>query len=550
MTRLALLTALVLAPGLAAAQTGGDLFAVRKNFALFGRIYEALASEYVDPVDAERLMRTGIAAMNAELDPYTVFFDEATTAAGRLQQGADVGGVGIVAAQAGGRLVVAAVLDASSAETQGVRPGDAVVSIASRPAAALTAQAAAGLLRGEPGSTVEVEIERETAGAAGATAAPTRLRFRLVRAEESRAKVTFSGFAGDPADGVAYVRLSDFLGPASGQIREAVVALQQTGAVRALVLDLRGNPGGLLSEAVDVSGLFLPQGTLVTVTRGRANGMAATYRTESAPLLPDVPVAVLVDRGSASASEIVAGALQDHDRGVVVGETTFGKGLVQVVRPMPYGTALKVTVSRYTTPSGREIQRLTYAQGTEATAVADADRRAFRTAGGRAVRSGGGIEPDVPVALGDESALEAALVREAAFLRFANRYAAEHPTLPPGFRVDDALWSDFRRFIEAEGVAYETPAEAAVAALERGLTAAGTAATAETAALRRVVAREKARDIETHAPRLRARLRQEILSRAVGQRSLAEASLADDAALASARALVLDPARYARTLGR
>ena len=543
--RLAVLAVLVLAPTLAHAQTGGDLFAIRKNFALFGKIYETLASEYVDHVDAERLMRTGIAAMTGALDPYTVFFDEAATAAGRLQQGADVGGVGVVAAQAGGRLVVAAVLDASSAAQQGVRPGDALVTIAGRPAADLSPSAAAGLLRGEPGSTVEVEVERETVGGT-----PEQLRFQLARAEDSTDKVTFSGFAGAPADGVAYVRLSDFLGPASAQIRAAIDALQTDGEIRAVVLDLRGNGGGLLNEAVDVSGLFLPQGTLVTATRGRADGMAATYRTSAAPVLPDVPVAVLVDRHSASASEIVAGALQDHDRAVIVGETTFGKGLVQVVRPMPYGTALKLTVSRYTTPAGREIQRLTYAQGQQATTVAEADRRAFRTDAGRAVRSGGGIEPDVAVAFGEESALERALVREAAFLRFANRYAAEHPTLPPGFRVDDALWSDFRRFVEAEDVAYETPAEQAVDALERDLAAAGTQATAETAALRRVVEREKARDLEANAPRLRARLRQEILSRQVGQRGLTEAALADDEALATARALVLDPARYARTLGR
>ena len=477
MRRLAVLLALVLAPAVAQAQTGGDLFAVRKNFALFGRIYEALASEYVDPVDAERLMRTGIAAMNGALDPYTVYFDEATTAAGRLQQGADVGGVGIVAAQAGGRLVVAAVRDASSAETQGVRPGDA-------------------------------------------------------------------------AQGVAYVRLGDFLGPATSQIQTAIDGLRAQGEIRAVVLDLRGNPGGLLDEAVSVSGLFLPQGTLVTATRGRAEGTAQTYRTTGAPTLPDVPVAVLVDRHSASASEIVAGALQDWDRGVVVGETTFGKGLVQVVRPMPYGTALKLTVSRYTTPVGREIQRLTYAQGTQAVAVADSSRRAFRTAGGRAVRSGGGIEPDVAVSLGEPSALEEALVREAAFLRFANRYAAAHPTLPAGFRVDDALWADFRRSVEAEGVAYKTAAEQAVDALERDLAAAGTPAGSETAALRRVVEREKARDLERNAPRLRARLRQEILSRSVGQRGLTEAALADDEVLATARALVLDAARYGRTLGR
>ncbi|HEX8385186.1 MAG TPA: S41 family peptidase, partial [Rubricoccaceae bacterium] len=379
---------------------------------------------------------------------------------------------------------------------------------------------------------------------------PERLRFQLVRADEPRQEVTFSGFAGAPADGVAYVRLGDFLGPASAQIRTALDGIRAQGEVRAVVLDLRGNPGGLLNEAVDVSGLFLPQGTLVTATRGRADGTAETYRTAQAPVLPDVPVAVLVDRHSASASEIVAGALQDHDRGVVVGETTFGKGLVQVVRPMPYGTALKLTVSRYTTPSGREIQRLTYAQGTQATAVADSDRQAFRTAGGRAVRSGGGIEPDVAVSLGEPSALEEALVREAAFLRFANRYAAAHPTLDPAFRVDDALWADFRRLVESEGVAYQTPAERAVDALERDLAAAGTPAPSETAALRRVVEREKARDMDENAPRLRARLRQEILSRSVGQRGLAEAALADDAVLAAARSLVLDPARYSRTLGR
>ncbi len=540
------LIALVLAPAVLAparAQTADALFAVRKNVGLFGELYRVLASEYVEPVDAERLMRTGMAAMTAELDPYTVFFDEATTAAGRLQQGRDVGGVGVVVAQAGGRLVVAAVLGASAGEAQGVRPGDAVVTIAGRPAAALTAAAATALLRGEPGSVVAVELEREaTAGP------PVRLTFQLARAEDATDRVAFSGFAGAPADGVAYVRLSDFLGPASAQIRTAIAGVQAQGTVRAVILDLRGNPGGLLNEAVAVSGLFLPQGTLVTATRGRAEGMAATYRTVEAPLLPDVPVAVLVDRHSASASEIVAGALQDHDRAVVVGETTFGKGLVQVVRPMPYGTALKLTVSRYTTPSGREIQRLTYAQGTVATAVADADRRAFRTDAGRPVRSGGGIEPDVAMPLGEPSALEEALVREAAFLRFANRYAADHPDVGASFRVTDAVWAAFRQTLA--GVAYETPAELAVDALERDLAAAGTEAPAEVAALRRVAAQDKARDAERHAPRLRARLRQEVLARAVGQRGLAEAALADDAVLAAARALVLDPARYGRALGR
>ena len=541
MPRPLLLVALALVPLVASAQdaSGSDLFAIRKNFGLFAEIYRSLAGEYVDPVDAERLMRTGIAAMTDDLDPYTVFFDEATTAAGRLQQGGDVGGTGVVIQDVGGRLVVVSVLDASSGEVQGVRPGDAVVSVGGRPADGLGAAAAAAALKGEPGSTVELEVERE--GEAGP------LRFVLVRAEPPRDDVSYSGFV---RPGVGYVRLTQFFGPASGQIREAIERLQAEGELTALLLDLRGNPGGLLEEAVRTVALFVPNGTVVSTTNGRAAGMANTYATESRPLVPDLPVAVLVDASSASASEIVAGALQDLDRGVVVGETTFGKGLVQIVRPMPYGTALKLTVSRYTTPSGREIQRFDYRQGERAEAVADARRTEFRTSTGRTVRDGGGIEPDVAVPLGAESELEKALVRTAAFLRFANRYAAEHPALPPDFRADAALLADFRRFVEAEGVDYRTDAERALAALGEALEAAGYQADAERERLARAIETEKAEDFSRHAARLTVRLQQEVLARYVGQADLAAAALADDPVVQAAIERVTDGEAYARTLGR
>lgn len=526
----------------AAAQDEPDFFAIRKSFGLFGSIYETLASEYVDALDAEQLMRTGIGAMTDALDPYTVYYDEATAAASRLQQGGDVGGVGVVVADQGGALVVVSVLDGSDAELQGLHPGDAVVSIGGRPAADLTAARANTLLRGEPGSSIPLEVERE--------GEPEPLRFVLVRAGEQRDEVTFSGYVGDPAEGIGYVRLGRFMAEATPQVVEAIEAMQAEGTFRALVLDLRGNPGGLLDQAVALSGLFLPQNTLVTETRGRASGMDAAYRTTEPPILPDVPVAVLVDGVSASASEIVAGALQDHDRAVIVGETTFGKGLVQLVRPMPYGTALKLTVSRYTTPSGREIQRLAYEQGQRAAAVTDAGQT-FRTERGREVHSGVGIEPDVPVSLGVESELERALIRSAAFLRFANRYAADHAALPDGFRVDEALYADFRRFVEGEGVEYRTDAERTAAALAEDLAAAGYGGAQDALArLGAAVEAEKARDFERHAARLRARLQQEILSRYVGQRAQTVAALAEDSVLETARRLLLDPAAYARTLGR
>ena len=539
--RLAALTFLLALAPPVAAQAEGDLFAIRKSFGLFGTIYEALASEYVDAVDAERLMRTGIGAMTDALDPYTVYYDEATAAASRLQQQGDVGGVGVVLSERGGGLVVASVLDGSDAEVQGLRPGDAVVSVAGQ--AGLSAQRANALLRGDPGTSVPLEVERE------GEAEP--LQFVLVRAGEERSDVTYSGFVGDVSDGVGYVRLGRFMASAAGQVTDAIEALQEEGEIRALVLDLRGNPGGLLDQAVALSGVFLPEGTVVTATAGRSRGTDRTYTTRAAPLLPDLPVAVLIDGTSASASEIVAGALQDHDRGVVVGETTYGKGLVQVIRPMPYGTALKLTVSRYTTPSGREIQRLSYAQGARAAAVPDSLRRAFRTGAGRTVRSGGGIEPDLPVSLGEESDLERALVRAAAFLRFANRYAAENGTLPDDFRVEGRVYDDFQAFVQAEGVSYRTDAERTADALAADLEATGyDGAERPLADLRRAIEREKAQDFERHAPRLRAKLRQEILSRYLGQRDQTVAALDQDPVLEAARRVLLDPAAYARTLGR
>ena len=532
------LVALVLAPLAPASAQEVDFFSVRKGFGIYGAVYEALASEYVDAVDPQALMRTGIGAMTNSLDPYTVYYDEAAAAAGRLQQGGDVGGVGVVIAERGGRLVVASVLDGSDAERQGVRPGDTVARVGRQPAEALAAERANALLRGDPGSDVVLEVERE--------GQPEPLRFVLVRAGEPDAEVTYSGFV-EP--GVGYVRLGRFLGDASGQVAAAVQALQAEGELTALVLDLRGNPGGLLDQAVALSGLFLAEGSVVTATRGRADGTDRTYRTSGAPALPETPVAVLVDGASASASEIVAGALQDHDRGVVVGETTFGKGLVQVVRPMPYGTALKLTVSRYTTPSGREIQRLTYAQGTAATEAGPG--QTFRTTGGRPVRSGVGIEPDVAVSLGAESELERALVRSAAFLRFANRFAAETPTLPADFRVDDALLGRFRQFVEAEDVQYRTDAERAADALAEDLAEAGYAgADGALADLRRAIAREKAADFGRHQARLSARLRQEVLSRYVGQKDQTVAALADDPVVTRARELLTDSAAYGRALGR
>jgi len=520
-----------------------DFFALRKNFAIFGKLYEELALGYVDPLDAGDLMRTGIDAMLRTLDPYTVFIDEADNEDIDILTRGRYGGVGLSIGPRAGRLVVLQPIEGYSAFEQGVRTGDLILRVDGTAVDGMTTEALSGLLRGEPGTTVEVVVERE--------GEPEPLRFVLTRQRVQLRNVAYSGFA---ADGVGYVRLDRFTQRAGQEVREAIERLQAERPLTGLVLDLRGNPGGLLEEAVALSGLFLPPNTPVVSTRGRAPETERVYRSQGAPLSLDLPLAVLVDGGSASASEIVAGALQDHDRAVVLGTTTFGKGLVQVIRPLPYNTSVKLTVSKYYTPSGRSIQSIDYSRdafGARAEAVADSARRPFRTASGRRVLDGHGIDPDLEVSLGDGSELEAALVRQAAFFLYANHYAATRGPASADLAITDADLRAFRQWLDGRGFEYTTRAERALDALAEDLDEAGYAgAQGEVAALRRAVAAEKDADFQRHAPRLRERLRREILARSLGETDQIVASFRDDPQLARALAVLGDPAAYRQTLRR
>ncbi|MEL6772918.1 MAG: S41 family peptidase [Bacteroidota bacterium] len=543
------LLALVLALGVGALigigfAYGDDFFAMKKNFTIFGELYEELATGYVDPVDPERMMRAGIEAMLETLDPYTVFIDEAANEDIDIVTRGRYGGVGVTVSLRGERFTVVDVVEGYSAAEVGMRPGDTILSVDGTPVSEFAQDDLRALLRGTPGTTVDLSVERE--------GEPGALAFTLTRAEIQLKNVTHSGFLGGEAAGVGYVRLERFARTAASEVEDAVATMQAEGTLSGLVLDLRGNRGGLLDQAVDIVGHFVPQGSVVVSTRGRAAESERVYRSEAAPIAPDVPLVVLVDGVSASASEIVAGALQDHDRAVVLGETTFGKGLVQIIRPLPYNTSLKMTTSKYYIPSGRSIQSVTYWRdeaGGHADEVPDSLRRAFETLGGRTVFDGQGINPDIEASLGPVSELEEALVRRAAFFRFANRFAAETPTLPTGFAVDDALLARFRAFVDAEDIAYETRAERMLAELVADLDEAGYDATDdEVADLRAELIDEKEADFERHAPRLRERLRQEILSRYVGQPAQVATSLGTDPQLRQAVAVLDDRARYRSVL--
>ncbi len=521
-----------------AAARADDLFALRKAFEEFSGAFEALVTGYADPLDPERTVRHGIDAMLAAADPYTNFYDERTVAEGQLVRGG-VGRVGVELALYGGRLVVAMPGDETSGYRQGLRPGDALLQIAGRDAQHMPVADAFALFSGAPGTSVEVVVERE--------GAPAPIPLTLVREAPNLKNVTFAGFVGaDTTGGVGVVRLNEF-GPASGQeVKAAVEALQATGRMTGFVLDLRGNPGGVLEAAVEIVGLFVPAQTTVVTTQERGLAVGRAFRTESAPLLPDLPVVVLVDEHSASASEVVSGALQDLDRAVIAGVPTYGKGLIQRIRMLPYRTAMKLTVGRYLLPSGRVIQKLVY-EGGRPREIPEAERRTFRTKAGRTVKDGRGIEPDARATVPPASEFEAALDAQGVFARYAAHLAATAPARAATLEPDLA---DFRRWL-AQGAAFTTPTERLADSLSTRLAAENSALAADARRLRERLEGERGALFTRHENGLRARLRSALLAGAgTPRRDALRDALGRDAAFSEAARLLTDRAAYARALGR
>lgn len=520
-----------------------DLYELRKNFRIFGAVYEELVTGYVKPVDPEHLMRTGIEAMLSDLDPYTTFLDEADNTNIDIITEGRYGGVGLNVGTRAGKVTVVAPVEGASGYKQGIRAGDVITQINDQPVAPLSMDDVQTLLRGEPGTTVDITVDR--------AGTPAPLHFTLTREEIDLEDVTYRGRVGAASD-VGYVKLERFTRDAASDLESALQTLRDEGALDGVILDLRDNPGGLLTAAVGVTELFVSNGATVVSTEGRLPEANNTYRSDRAPLVPDLPLVVLVNGYSASASEIVAGAVQDHDRGVVMGTTTYGKGLVQAIRSLPHNTSLKMTTAQYHTPSGRSIQNLdpTPFQDTS-TAAADlipvghSARGTHETAHGRMVRDGNGLRPDVEVSASSPSPLEEALKRRAAFFYYANHYAASRDTLSASFSVSDAVLTDFRTWLEDEDIRYPTDAEHAVRTLqERFGTDEYDKVKAEVAALREAVQTAKERSFQTHESDLKQRLEKEILARFVADSQQTAAMLPHDRQVTEAVELLHDPDRY------
>lgn len=503
----------------------------------FGKVYKEVATNYVDEIDPDRFMRAGIDGMLKTLDPYTVYIGEREHDEIDLVTNGKYGGIGITIGVRDGMITIVNLLEGFSAAKQGIRVGDRILEVDGYSLSEKSFTNIRFLVRGAPGTEVRMKIERE--------GEPAPLEFVLIREEISVRNVTYAGFV---SKGIGYVKLERFSRTAGDDMRTALRKLKSEGDLKGIVLDLRDNPGGLLDMAVDVVSEFLPESSLVVTTKGRQENSERRYLTAGKPMAADVPLAVLVDRGSASASEIVAGAVQDLDRGVIVGERTFGKGLVQTITRLSENTSLKMTTGRYFTPSGRSIQEIDYFNRTNdggVTIIPDSLRRAYKTVHNRRVFEGGGILPDSLVAASEASSLFRALQRKAMFFKYANRFMAQKRELG-GEEVSDAVLKDFEDFARSQGFTYREESEAKLEELrsvaERGNY--GKEFFDYLGKLSAVIEKENRRAYERHESELKRALRGELIERIRGEKSRIEAGFKEDSQLQAAVALVGKEKRY------
>jgi carboxyl-terminal processing protease len=424
-------------------------FEIAKNLDIFATLFKEVNALYVDEVNPNKLVRTGIDAMLVSLDPYTNYIPEDEVEDFRTTNTGQYGGIGAVTREMGKRTVVTMIMEGYGAQKGGLKIGDEVIRIDDIELSKLSREESSQLMKGQVGTPVSLTIKRM------GVEKPMRLEFK-----REKIKLNNVPYAGIVGNDIAYIQLSDFTPDAAKEVKNALTALKEKGA-KGVILDLRGNPGGLLIEAVNITNLFLPKGKLVVSTKGKIPENNLNYETLNVPIDTEIPVSVLINRGSASASEIVAGTLQDYDRGIVIGEKSYGKGLVQVSRPLSYNSQLKVTTAKYYTPTGRCIQVLDYTHRRDDGSVGsipDSLKRVFKTTNGRTVYDGGGIDPDVKTEAREAHTLTQVLFEKGYLFDFAAQYVYNNPEPvdPRTFTLSDDAYSRFISWMKDKNYAYKS----------------------------------------------------------------------------------------------
>lgn len=432
-------------------------FSVSKNLDIFNSIYRQLDLFYVDSLEADKIVRVGIDAMLNELDPYTSYYPEEDMQDLKMMTTGKYGGVGSIIRQrkdSTGVIIFEPYPDMPAAEV-GLQVGDLMLEIDGKSLKGQNTTEVSEQLRGEPGTTFVLKVQRPGEK-------KTR-EFKITRRNIKKSALPYYGMYGN----AGYIHLTEFIENCSKDVRKAFINLKEQGA-KTLILDLRDNHGGLLTEAVDIVNLFVPKGLTIVETRGKLLAASSKYVTNNEPLDLDVPIVVLVNKETASAAEIVAGALQDLDRAVIVGNSTFGKGLVQSPRDLPYNGSIKLTTAKYYIPSGRCVQAIDYKKEREAAELYRTTgkrintkdsiaHKTFHTAGGREVTEGSGVKPDIDVAHDTLSNIVFYLSDDDVLVDWGTRYFQKHPSIPAvrDFALTDADYEDFKDMVKASGFKYD-----------------------------------------------------------------------------------------------
>ena len=518
-------------------------FEISKNLDIYTNLFKELNTYYVDPIEPGKLVKTGVDAMLEDLDPYTNFFTESDIEDYEFMTTGKYGGIGANMHRKGDDIYVSDVYENSPAQKAGLHPGDMIEAIDNQSVHGKTIDDLSSLLKGAPGTQLKIKIKD----------AYTEVESQkiITRGEIEISSVPYAALVGEKKD-IGYVKLSQFTQGCAKQVKDAFDSLKKAQpALKGFVFDLRNNPGGLVDEAVAICNLFLDRDQLVVSTRGKIPDMDKEYRTQGAAWDKDMPLTIMVNKSSASASEIVSGTMQDLDRAVILGERSYGKGLVQMTRPLGFNSHLKLTIARYFTPSGRCIQALDYAHrnaDNTVSRVPDSLKKAYKTMNGRTVLSGGGIDPDVVIKDEPMSMIGVTLYTKNYLFDYATDYAGKHPTIaePSKFSLTDAEFNDFVKWLDKKDYSYKTETENELDSLidvaikdkyyddsKR-----------EFDALKAKLSHDKKQDLLKHKDNVKEMLENEIVSRYYFTRGRIAQNLQHDKELDKAEAILYKPEEY------
>jgi carboxyl-terminal processing protease len=528
----------VLIIGLVSFKGGEAYFEISKNLDLFASVFREINTYYVDEIDAGKLTKKAIDEMLNQLDPYTNYISEAEAEDFRVQMTGQYGGVGALIGIKGDYVMITDPYEGYPAQKEGLMAGDLIVEIEGKSTKGKNSGDVSKMLKGQPGTKVKIMIRRDGKD----------IEKNLTREEIKMKNVPYYGMINNET---GYIKLAQFTNDAGKEVADALVALKKNVGIKNVILDVRGNPGGLLHEAINIVNVFTPIGQEVVSTKGKVSEWDKTYRTLNQPIDLELPMVVLTSRGSASASEIVSGALQDLDRAVVVGQKTFGKGLVQSTRPLNYNAQVKITTAKYYVPSGRCIQALDYSHRNEDGSVGnmpDSLKKEFKTKNGRKVYDGGGVDPDIAVPTKNYSQIAQSLISKLLVFDFATQYRYKNASIAPAkdFKISEADFEDFKKFIADKDYGYTTSTEKSLDEFKKKAEEEKyfDAVKAQYESMKKELQHDKKADIEKNKEEIKLLLEEEIAKRYYFQKAHYETAFDHDEDILEALKVLADKNKY------